>query len=140
MTFTMTRGLFLRLSLAALALGGCTRARAEPSQQRSGDEPPIACKLGALSSAEREQHAALLRQLGTMTEKTTETADGFALHLRADAAGFMKVAEWITLERRCCPFLNFDLKWNAGDDAPALQLGGRTGVKEFLAAEMGAGG
>jgi hypothetical protein len=139
MTFTMTRGLF-SLLLAALALGGCARARAEGSKQGAADEPPIACKLGALSPAEREQHAALLRLLGTMTEKTSETADGYVLHLHADTAGFMKVAEWITLERRCCPFLNFDLTWSAGNDGPALQLGGRPGVKEFLAAEMGAGG
>jgi hypothetical protein len=139
MTFTTKRGLF-SLSLAALALVGCSRARAEASQQGAADEPPIACKLGALSPAEREHHAALLQQLGAMTEKTSETADGYVLHLRRDAAGFLKVAEWITLERRCCPFLNFDLQWNAADDAPALQLGGRKGVKEFLAAEMGAGG
>jgi hypothetical protein len=139
MTFTLVRR---RLSLlfAALALGGCTKAAAQSSQgELAADEPPIACKLGALSAAERQREAALLRDLGTMTEKTSETADGYVLHLRADAADFMKVAEWITLERRCCPFLNFNLEWRAGNDAPALQLGGRKGVKDFLAAEMGAG-
>jgi hypothetical protein len=39
----------------------------------------------------------------------------------------------------CSPFLSFNLEWGAGDDAPALQLGGRRGVKEFLAAEMADG-
>ena len=74
-----------------------------------------------------------------MTEKSTETADGYVLHLHAAAPGFLKVAEWVTLERRCCPFLNFDLAWSAGDESPSLHLGGRHGVKEFLAAEMGGG-
>jgi hypothetical protein len=139
MTLTTKRGPF-SLSLPALALVGCTRAGAEVSRQGAADEPPIACKLGALSPAEQEHHAALLQRLGTMTEKTSETADGYVVHLHRDEAGFLQVAEWITLERRCCPFLNFDLTWKAGDEAPALQLGGRKGVKEFLAAEMGAGG
>jgi hypothetical protein len=137
MTLTLVR---LSLLFAALALGACTKAVAQSSQgEPAADEPPIACKLGALSAAESEREGVLLRDLGTMTEKTSETADGYILHLRPGAAGFMKVAEWTTLERRCCPFLNFNLEWRAIDDAPTLQLGGRKGVKEFLAAEMGAG-
>ena len=139
MAIAVTRGFFGML-IALTALGGCSRARAEDSQDKRGqDGPPIACKLGALSPTERERHAALLQDLGAMTERTSETADGYLLGLHADTTGFLKVAEWITLERRCCPFLNFDLKWDAGEEFPTLQLGGRKGVKEFLAAEMGTG-
>ena len=138
MILTTTQDLLV-LSLAALMLGGCTRARADDSPKGATDEPPIACKIGALSPAERLHHADLLRDLGAMTEKSTETADGYVLHLHTDAAGFLRVAEWVTLERRCCRFLNFDLKWSAGDESPSLQLGGRHGVKEFLVAEMRGG-
>jgi hypothetical protein len=35
--------------------------------------------------------------------------------------------------------LNFELKWRAGEDMPWLELGGRKGVKAFLAAEIGGG-
>ena len=117
------------LLLTAFAAAGCSHAKADP---------PLACNLAALSAPERERHAALLAELGTMTREMRETKDGYALRLHADAPGFQRVAEWITLERRCCPFLRFDLRWNAGEEEPWLELGGRAGVKELLAAEMGA--
>jgi hypothetical protein len=137
---TLSASLLATPVLATLALGGCTRAAAQPSQgDVANSGPPIACKLDALNPAERERQSALLRELGTMTKETRETGDGYALRLPADTEGFQKVAEWITLERRCCPFLNFELKWKAGEETPWLELGGRKGVKAFLAAEMGGG-
>ena len=45
-------------------------------------------------------------------------------------------SEWIGLERQCCPFLSFELRWPSGEGGPSLRLSGPTGVKEFLKAEM----
>jgi hypothetical protein len=128
------------LFLAVFSLGGCSRSKAAGSRGDSaGKGPPIACDLSALSATERQREAALLHEIGTMTKGTSETPEGYALQLRADAAGFQRVAEWITLERRCCPFLSFELVWKSGEDSPSVRLGGRPGVKEFLAAEIGGG-
>ena len=65
-----------------------------------------------------------------------ELPDGLALSFRGDAAAFVQLAEWISLERRCCPFLAFALEWKQ-DDSVSVRLTGEPGVKEFIAAEMG---
>ena len=52
-----------------------------------------------------------------------------------DEAILPKVAEWIALKHRCCPFLAFSLHVNSSN--LALELSGRTGVKDFLKAELG---
>jgi len=127
----------MKLLVAAVALGGCGRARAQGSEaSASSADPPIACQLGALGAEEREHHAALLRELEAMMAEPRETDDGYIFRLRADSVGFRKVAEWITLERRCCPFLSFELGWSAAEESPSLRLHGRPGVKAFLAAEI----
>jgi len=45
------------------------------------------------------------------------------------------VAEWITLERRCCPFLDLGLDWSASNRV-SLTLTGGPGVKTFLAEQL----
>jgi hypothetical protein len=131
MKFSTISGSFVALLALSGPLGCGDHCKAGTGQ------PTIACKLDALTPAERQRHADLLRELGRMTTGTRETSDGYALTLRSDASDFQRVAEWISLERRCCPFLNFNLKWGGGDDNPSLELGGGPGVKSFLAAEMG---
>lgn len=98
---------------------------------------PIACRLDALSAEERVRSKALRTELVAATTETTELPGGYSFQYRADAALFQKAAEWITLERRCCPFLSFELRWSEGENvAPLLSVIGPKGTKEFLAAEM----
>jgi hypothetical protein len=54
-----------------------------------------------------------------------------------DAATIQKIAEWVTLERLCCPFFNFELDVNQGDNSVWLKLTGREGVKQFIEADFG---
>jgi hypothetical protein len=54
----------------------------------------------------------------------------------SDEALFRELAEWVGLERRCCPFLGFALEWKQ-DDSVSVQLTGQPGIKEAIAAEMG---
>ena len=60
-----------------------------------------------------------------------------AVHRRSGHIDLRVVAEWLELERRCCPFLTFELRWAAGEDERArLTLTGPPGTKAFLAAEL----
>jgi hypothetical protein len=43
----------------------------------------------------------------------------------------------VTLERRCCPFLRFELRLSEEDDVVELGLRGREGVRAFLTEELG---
>ena len=46
----------------------------------------------------------------------------------------MRLAEWVTLEQRCCPFLDFSLE--TGRDGVMLRLTGPEGTPEFLREEL----
>jgi hypothetical protein len=61
-----------------------------------------------------------------------ELADGYALRLPAENGMILSVAEFITLERMCCPFFSFELEVGRDEGALWLKLTGREGVKEFL--------
>jgi hypothetical protein len=65
-----------------------------------------------------------------------EEPDGYAYEYPEDAAVFRAASEWISLERRCCPFLSFELRWPSGEHRPSLRLSGPSGVKEFLKANF----
>lgn len=98
--------------------------------------PPIACRVHALDRAQRQRQQALLDTVRRTALGKHDLPDGIALRFAADAAAFVQLAEWISLERRCCPFLEFALEWKQ-EDSVSVRLTGQPGVKEFIAAEMG---
>ncbi len=101
-------------------------------------DPPIACQLKALDAEQRERQQELLGIVRGKIRKTVELPDGFALQVPTDHATFMEVAEWVSLERRCCAFAEFALELRL-DDTVWVTVTGRPGAKEVLAAEMGIG-
>ena len=46
------------------------------------------------------------------------------------------IAEWIALERKCCPFFRFRLDVKGKDDIVDLSLQGSEGVKKFIEMEI----
>jgi hypothetical protein len=101
------------------------------------NDPTIACNLAALNDAQRKRRAELVSRLRSVVREMISTSDGLEFRVTANENTLGEVAEFISLERRCCPFLNFRIDWTADDDLLRLQLGGCEGVKEFLAAEFG---
>jgi hypothetical protein len=47
------------------------------------------------------------------------------------------LVEWIELERKCCPFFGFEIRWTPKDEAVWLNLSGPEGVKDFILDEFG---
>src|ERR1700680_4739357 len=95
---------------------------------------PIACNLAALNHSERGRLSTLLDRLTTGAVRRQELPDGYAYEIRPEKVSFREVAEWVSLESRCCPFLNFRLDLTGG--AVRLQLTGGSDVKEFIQMEM----
>ena len=95
----------------------------------------FACEMNALTKAERARHAALSHALlGAALEKK-ELPDGYGFRLSADE--LTRAAEWMSLERKCCPFFTFELE-QARDGGPLwLRIKGTEGVKAFIQAEFG---
>ena len=95
---------------------------------------PFACNLGALNRTERDRLSVLLDKLTTGAIHRQELPNGYAFEIAPAKVSFRELAEWVSLESRCCPFLNFRLDLAGG--AVRLQLTGGNGVKEFIQAEM----
>lgn len=100
------------------------------------EEAPIACVLTALTDSEQERRQWLSDQLFGAVQQVRELDNGFALELPDDVDIWMQMAEFVTLERRCCPFLAFAL-YSAEEQRPVrLHITGRSGVKAFLQQQL----
>lgn len=99
-------------------------------------ESPIACDMSAIDPGLRAGHVATGAQLFRAAEEIREFADGYAFRLPADADALLKTAEFISLERLCCPFLGFALEVEPEGGPLWLRLTGREGVKAFIREEV----
>jgi hypothetical protein len=100
------------------------------------EEVPLACRAFALDRTQRARQTELLAEVRAAVQEVRDKEDGLAFRLTADSALFQKTAEWIALERRCCPFLDFAMEWRR-DETVWVTISGPAGVKAFLRAEMG---
>jgi hypothetical protein len=96
----------------------------------------IACNLNAIGSGERPRYNALIKRLRTAIRNRNELPDGYAYRLEQKAITLPEVAEWMALERLCCPFLNFELSAAGPQENWLLTLTGPEGIKPLLQAEF----
>jgi hypothetical protein len=95
----------------------------------------LACIVDAIPETERAAHLALVARLfRDRANAKTDLPNGYSFRFPADA--FDELAQFVSKERRCCPFLAFDLAVPPGDGPVSLQLTGPEGTREFLAAEL----
>jgi hypothetical protein len=106
----------------------------EEMMRQNNDELPLACDLTAINAEEREHHIALTRGMLAAVQELRELPDGYGMRLPADM--LLTAAEYISRERLCCPFFNFNLELEANGGALWLRMTGREGVKAFLQAEL----
>ena len=98
---------------------------------------PLVCDLTALGAEQREHHQALAQELRASTLEVKELADGYAFRYPSEPSLCIRLAEFITLERLCCPFLRLTLEFEAEQGPVWLRWTGREGVKQFLQAVLG---
>lgn len=96
------------------------------------NEVPIACVLTALTSDQRAREGVLLREHLASIQETREREDGYSFRYPSYMALFSRMAELVSLEHRCCPFLNFQLEWTGASDSPWLHITGGARVKQFV--------
>jgi hypothetical protein len=96
---------------------------------------PLACVPAAIPADARPAHFALARRLFTgSVQERGDLPDGLAFRFAADA--FEQVARFVANERRCCPFLRFEIAVEP-DGGPAwLRMTGPAGTRDFLRAEL----
>ena len=58
-----------------------------------------------------------------------EMENGFRYRLRAQDPVLRDLVEFMILERKCCPFLDFSLTVKAGSEVAEMELAGSAGAK-----------
>ena len=104
--------------------------------KQHSSQTALVCNLTALNAEQRERHRVVLEQLGQMSQEVREVAKGYAFRFLAEIAVLLLLAEFIALEHRCCPFLEFTLEIKTEHGPAWLTVTGPEGVKEFLRAEL----
>src|SRR5262245_57910679 len=103
----------------------------------TGLETQFFCDLAAMNAEQRVRYRHVTQQMHAATPVIEECADGYMLRFGMDASLCLLVAEFMTLERLCCPFLDLTLELVREGGPMQLKLTGREGVKQFLRAELG---
>src|SRR3982750_1305380 len=99
-------------------------------------ELPIACDMTALSAAQRERQQLLMKSFHAAIEETLALDNGYAFRLAADTETILLLAEFITIERLCCPFFSFEMEVGPPPAPVWLRIVGREGIKEFIKMEL----
>ncbi len=100
-------------------------------------ESPLICDLTSMNTAQRARHRDLAQQLRPTVIQFKELPDGFAAQLPDEPATMMRAAEFMTLERLCCPCLTLALEAEREQGPLWLKITGRDGAKPFIRSEFG---
>jgi hypothetical protein len=123
----------------ALVAAAPAMARAVPADE------PLVCNIRALTDAQREQHLVRGRKLLGAVVRTTELPNGYELAFDLtrlkDSQGLpwcvVELAEWVDLESKCCPFLDFQIDVSGKGGEVRMRLTGRAAkLKDFLRSEI----
>jgi hypothetical protein len=94
------------------------------------------CDLTAMNADQRKQYQGVMEQLNKTVQGVEELQNGYVFRYNADSSTVLLIAEFISLERLCCPFLDFTLIVEHEGGPVWLRLTGSEGVKQFLRAEL----
>jgi hypothetical protein len=121
-------------------------AQTSPNQKRVGSTPGggnqvaqpsgFYCNTKALSKTERERYNQLTDKFRQARIETKELKNGYAFRLKSEAVSVAELAEWISAERKCCPFFGFEIELQRNGGPLWLKLRGAEGIKAFIRAEF----
>jgi hypothetical protein len=110
-----------------------------PVSSSTGITARFFCNARALSAEERLRYAELARTLKGSISEIRERERGLAFRVETRQMSLPLLAEWVALERRCCPFFEFTIEVGAETSPAWLSLAGEEGVKDFIRQELALG-
>jgi len=117
--------------LASILLGVLAMAAQCPAGQSV-----FACNLKAFQTEERKIHGRLTEQLRSAAVARRELPDGFSFQMDPGKISIAQVAAWTALERKCCPFFDYEIELHCEENTLWFTLKGREGVKKFIEMEV----
>jgi hypothetical protein len=99
-------------------------------------ESPLACNLNALDAKQRIRVHELIVDLRSGVQQVKELPNGYSMRLSNDASNILKLGEYISLERLCCPFFDFAIEAQREGGPVWIMLTGGEGVKDLARSEF----
>ena len=102
------------------------------------NDTPIACVRveGVLTPEVRKRDQEIWETIARRALGIDELETGYAIRFPLEDSLFLTLAELITYERLCCPFLDFALELKPDVEEMSLRLTGSDAAKEFLSTEL----
>ena len=100
-------------------------------------DTPLVCNMSVFTPVQRDSHIQSTTQLVQAIQRVQEVENGYEFTFPNEKEFISKIAEFISNERLCCPFLEFTLNVNSNSEPISLSLIGPLGTQEFLRAEFG---
>jgi hypothetical protein len=123
-TTLMTGLMFMNLGTAAQEAARTTK---------SG----LTCNINGIPPQERARYGRLVEALPRAIKERLELQDGYAFQMDTTQISTGQLVEWVELERQCCPFFGFEVRWEGKNGPVWLRLTGPEGIKEFILDEFG---
>ena len=98
--------------------------------RRTEKQLPIACELSEGGQRARQQE--ISRKLFSGCQDVKELEDGYEFVFPGNEEWAEELARFVTVERECCRFLDFELLFQANLGPVSLKTTGPDGTKEFL--------
>ncbi|MGH8174969.1 MAG: hypothetical protein ACREV5_01750 [Steroidobacter sp.] len=96
---------------------------------------PLACVPGAIPAAQRSDHFARARKLlAELARERKDLPNGYAFRFEVNA--LEEVTRFIENERKCCPFITFELELSPAAGPLWLRMTGPEGTRAVLDAEL----
>ena len=98
----------------------------------------LVCNMNVFTPAQRENHIQTTTQLFQSVQAIQDAENGYEFIFPNSSGSEIlpKITEFISNERRCCPFLKFTLTIDTDPQPISLVLTGPEGTQEFLRAEF----
>lgn len=99
-------------------------------------DAPLLCNMNVFTTSQRESHIQNTTELIQAVQNVQEVVNGYEFIFPNETALIANIAEFISNERLCCPFLEFTLRIVSNSEPVSLALTGPIGTQEFLQAEF----
>ena len=99
-------------------------------------EIPLVCNMDVFTPSQREAHIQTTTELIQAVQNVRQVENGYEFTFPNETNFIVRIAEFISNERLCCPFLNFALNLLSNNEPVSLSLTGPVGTQEFLLAEF----
>jgi hypothetical protein len=100
-------------------------------------DPVFACDMTAMTAAERARHGVLASKLRPAIAGTEELEDGYVARFAMENELLLALAEFVTLERLCCPWLTLAIEAERGGGPLKLRVTSVPAAKSAIRAEFG---